>query len=165
MIIRRSYGPDSTRERPHRLSQSVAAIRPRRAARCGAGSACRSRPAYSPSGRTRSPPPIGRRRQDEPAALQPLGVQRQPDAVVPQNLDQIAAAPLEDKTDRRRADRAPAPAAPAGSGRSLPRRMSVTPPASHPLPRRHRDRHRSSSTPSTRASAAASDLLPVGSRS
>ena len=35
---------------------------------------------------------IRRRRPDEPTALQPLGVEREPDPVVPEDLEQIAAA-------------------------------------------------------------------------
>ena len=59
---------------------------------------------------------VGRRRPDETAALQPLGVQRHADPVVPENLDQMTAFAAKDVQDRRRADRAPAPPGPAPPG-------------------------------------------------
>src|SRR5512135_493470 len=40
--------------------------------------------------------PVGRRWPDEPALLQPLGIQRHAKAVVPKNLDQVTSGTSED---------------------------------------------------------------------
>ena len=59
-----------------------------------------------------------RRRPDEAAALQPLGIEREPETVVPEDLDQVAALARETRKDRRRTDRARASPAPAATARS-----------------------------------------------
>jgi hypothetical protein len=41
--------------------------------------------------------PVGRGRPDEPAALQPLGVERDAEPVMPQDLDQVTSTPPEDE--------------------------------------------------------------------
>ena len=74
----------------------------------------------------------GRRRSDEPATLEALGIERQSKPVVPEDLDQVAAASPEDVeitgigvTTERFLDLKRKP--------FMPRRMSVTAVASHTL--------------------------------
>ena len=61
------------------------------AAKCDAGSASRSHRAYRPAARPRADRAVGRRRPDEAALLQPLGVKRHAKTVVPENLNQVAS--------------------------------------------------------------------------
>src|SRR5271154_5387597 len=104
-----------------------------------------------------------RRRPNELSPVEPLGVKRQPDAVVPEDLRQIAPAPAEEVEIAAvrialqlllNLKRQPLHAAThVGVARRDP----------HPNPARHRD-HRSPRTLRTRRSAAASTLLSTRTR-
>src|SRR5271166_4809617 len=104
-----------------------------------------------------------RRRPDELSPVEPLGVERQPEAVVPKDLRQVAAAPAEDVEiaavrvalqlllDLKR--QSLHAATHVGVARRDP----------HPHPARHRD-HRSLKTLRTRRSASASTSLSTRTR-
>ena len=79
----------------HSVTLAADANRPPPGARFALGCASRSRRAcrrVAPADRDR---PIGRRRPDEPAALQPFGVERHADPVMPENFDQVTALAAE----------------------------------------------------------------------
>ena len=99
-----------------------------------------------------------RRRPHEPAPLQTLGVEREAQAVVPQDLYEVAPPSAEDVQIPRHGDRARAPAGPAAPACSCPRRI-VRHPGRQPHPHTARNRdHRRSRTANTRASAEASTV-------
>ena len=72
---------------------------------------------------------IRRARPDEPAMFETLGVKRQADAVVPENLDHIAATASENE-EIAGVWITPKPFLNLQRHPFMPRRMSVTPPAS-----------------------------------
>src|SRR5687767_2543467 len=106
---------------------------------------------------------IGRRRPEEATPLQALGVEREAEPVVPENLDQITSAATKGKDIARvrvatevllhLQCQAVHAAAHVGHARRQP----------HPHPRRHRD-HARASTASTRNSAASSTSAPANTR-
>src|SRR5688572_4693553 len=106
---------------------------------------------------------IGRRRPEEATPLQALGVEREAEPVVPENLDQITSAATKGKDIARvrvatevllhLQRQAVHAAAHVGHARRQP----------HPHPRRHRD-HARASTASTRTSAASSTSAPANTR-
>jgi hypothetical protein len=60
-------------------------------ATCKLGSCSRCRRAYRQLRRTDSDNPVGWRQPQKPAALQPLGIERHANAVMPKNFDQMTA--------------------------------------------------------------------------
>src|SRR5271155_3568860 len=95
-----------------------------------------------------------RRRPDELSPVEPLGVERQPAAVVPENLRQVAPAPAEEVEIA--AVRIALQLLLNLKRQTL--HVGVARRNPHPHPARHRD-HRSPRTLRTRRSAAASTLL------
>ncbi len=110
-------------------------------------------------GRESPPRPPGLR-PDEPAPLQPLGIQRHAEPVVPKDLHQIAAAAPEHVEVTRRADHAPAPAAPAAPGRSC--RDACRCPRRQPHPHAGGDRDHRAAPPARAAARPGSRRCPPG---